>query len=211
MALAAAIASALSLVGVLPSLAGSVVRGRLHLPHTTQSNQADGTKVRETLDARDAVIYVTVAPGGDPKQLSGRAGRKDVEIEGDRFTPRVLPVVVGSMVRFRNRDHVYHTVFGVSPRGRFDLGNLAPGKGRETRLARPGVIHLFCQLHPAAAGFVVVCPNWYFARAGASGDFFLPALPRGDYVVHAWHPRLGEIRRSVAATGREPLDLDLRF
>lgn len=211
LALAFVLASGLALGGVVPCRAGTVVRGRLHLPPTTQASHADGKEVRETLDARDAVVYVTVAPGGDARKLSGRARRKDVEIKGDRFTPRVLPVVVGSTVRFSNRDRVYHTVFSVSPAGRFDLGNLAPGKRREIRLERPGVINLFCQLHPAAAGFVVVCPNWFFARARASGEYFLPPLPRGDYVVHAWHPRLGAIRRSVRATGREPVTLELRF
>jgi plastocyanin len=211
LALGAVLASMLALVGVLPGHAGTVVRGRVHLPQHAEVTKADGKIVRERLDARDAVIYVTVAQGENASKLGGRARRADVEIESDRFSPRVVPVVVGSKVRFRNRDRVYHTIFSVSPAGRFDLGNLAPGKKRETRLESPGVINLFCQLHPAAAGFVVVCPNWYFARAEASGEFRLPELPRGSYVVHVWHPRFGATQRSVAATGRDPVILDLRL
>jgi plastocyanin len=207
----AALASTPALVGVLPCHAGTVIRGRVHLPQDAEVTRADGKTVRERLDARDAVIYVTVAHGEDARKLGGRARRADIEIEADRFSPRVVPVVVGSKVRFRNRDRVYHAVFSISPAGRFDLGNLAPGKKRETRLESPGVVNLFCQLHPAAAGFVVVCPNWFFARAAASGEFRLPELPRGAYVVHAWHPRLGATQRSVAATGRDPVILDLRL
>lgn len=211
LALAAALASGLALADVWPCLAGTVVRGRVHLPPSTQARNADGKEIRETLDARDAVVYVTVAPGADERKLGGRAGRKDIEIEGDRFTPRVLPVMVNSKVRFRNRDRLYHNVFSVSPSGRFDLGNLAPGNKRETRFESPGVINLFCELHPLAAGFVVVCPNWYFTRARASGEYSLPELPRGAYVVHAWHPLLGATRRSVQVTGREAVTLDLRL
>ncbi len=211
MALAAALASGFALADVLPCLAGTVIRGRLRLPPTTQATNADGTKVREKLEHQDVVVYVTVAPGADVRKLGGRAGRKDIVLEGDRFTPRVLPVVAGSKVRFRNRDSVYHSVFSVSPAGRFELGNLAPGSKRETRFESPGVINLFCELHPAAAGFVVVCPNWYFTRARASGEYLLPALPPGVYVVHVWHPRFGATRRSVQVTGRGAVTLDLSF
>jgi plastocyanin len=209
--LAATLASGLVLADVQPCLAGTGVRGRVLLPRSTQTRNAKGAKIRETLDARDAVVYVTVAPGGNARKLSGRASRQDIHLEGDRFTPRVLPVVAGSEVRFRNEDRVYHNVFSVSPAGRFDLGNLAPGGKRETRFKSPGVINLFCELHPAAAGFVVVCPNWFFTRVGASGEYVLPPLPRGAYVVHAWHPRLGVTRRSIRVTGREAVTLDLRL
>ena len=209
LALAAALASGLALGDVRPCHAGTVVRGRVQMPSRTEARNADGARVRETLDARDAVVYVTVAPGEDARKLGGRAGRNQVDLRGDRFTPRVTPVMVNSRVRFRNRDRVYHNVFSVSPSGRFDLGNLAPGGRRETRIENPGVINLFCELHPAAAGFLVACPNWFFARARASGEYHLPALPRGRYVVHAWHPRFGETRRSVQVTGRDAVTLDL--
>lgn len=211
LALAAALASGLALADVRPCLAGSVVRGRVHLMPSAQAMTSEGATVLEALDARDVVIYVTEAPGAGVGKLGGRAGRKDIWLDEDGFAPRVLPVMANSRVRFRNRDRVYHNVFSVSPSGRFDLGNLAPGKKRETRFASPGVVNLFCELHPAAAGFVVVCPNWYFTRAQASGEYFLPALPRGSYVVHAWHPRFGETRRSVPVTGREPVTLDLSY
>ena len=163
------------------------------------------------LDPHDTVIYVTETPGENGRKLSGRASRQDVQLEGDRFTPRVLPVVVGSKVRFHNNDSVYHSVFSVSPGGWFDLGNLAPGKKQETRFKSPGVINLFCEFHPAAAGFVIVCPNWFFTRADAAGAYVLPPLPRGTYVVHAWHPRLGATRRSIRVTGHDAVALDLRL
>lgn len=205
-----ALAVMLAIAGVRPCAAGTAVRGRVHLPLRTASTTSDGTTVNETLDPRDAVIFVTGAHGEDARRLGGRARRADIEITGDTFSPRVQPVVVGSKIRFRNRDRVYHTVFSISPAGRFDLGNLAPGDKRETKLESPGVINLFCQLHPAAAGFVIVCPNWYYARASASGEFRLPDLPRGRYIVHVWHPRLGATQRTIAATG-DAVMLDLRL
>ena len=211
MIFAAALASGLVPVDVRPCLAGSVVRGRVHLPTTAQAKYANSARIRQMLDPQDAVVYVTEAPGQGARKLSGRPKRQDIQLEGDRFTPRVLAVVVGSKVRFRNEDQVYHSVFSVSPGGWFDLGNLAPGKARETHFKSSGVINLFCELHPAAAGFVVVCPNWFFTRPGATGEYVLPPLPRGAYVVHAWHPRLGATRRSIQVTGRDAVTLDLKL
>ena len=70
--------------------------------------------------------------------------------------------------------------------------------------------NLFCQLHPAAAGFVVG-PNWFYTDTNAAGEYTLPPLPRGNYVVHAWHPLLGDIQRSVEVTGRDTRRFDLNF
>jgi plastocyanin len=207
--LVTALACACVVVEALPALAGTVVRGRLRLPATVPVQSSEGAREREAPDPRDAVIYVSEEPGAGASRLGGRAQGRSVGLERDRFAPRVTPVMVGARVRFRNRDRVFHNVFSVSPAGRFELGTLGPGHTREHRFETAGVVHLFCQLHPAAAGFVVVCPNWYFTRPDASGAYVLPPLPRGGYVVHAWHPSTGAVSRAVEVTGRGVHTLNL--
>jgi hypothetical protein len=123
----------------------------------------------------------------------------------------VIAFAAGSRIRFENNDRVYHNVFSVSPARRFDLGKLAPGSRTEVQFETPGVVQLFCELHPAAAGFVIVCPNRYLTRPAGSGRFQLPALPRGDYIVTVWHPGLGTVRRGIEVTGRGDYQLDLRL
>lgn len=211
LALATAIACGVTLTHARPGLSGTVIRGRVMLPESAAARSVDGKRTREALDVRETVVYVTPAPGAGGRPLAGRARGREVEVSRDHFEPRVTHVVAGSRVRFRNRDRVYHNVFGVSAAGRADLGDLAPDARRELRFERAGVVHLFCGLHPAAAGFVVVCPNWYVDRPGADGTYRFPSLPRGRYLVHAWHPRRGAIRREAEATGRGTLVLDLRF
>ena len=207
----AAVLCAIALADVRPSQGGTVVRGRLVLPTTAVAKSTTGRPVREVIDPADAVIYVTVAPGEDPKKLNGRPRKREIQLERDRFLPRVVAVMARSKITFINSDGVYHSVFSVSPTGRFDLGNLAPGQKRENKFEAPGFVHLFCELHPAAAGFIVVRPDWYFASPGPGGEYALPGLPRGTYLVHAWHPRLGTKRRLVRVTGGGKYDLDLRL
>jgi plastocyanin len=203
--LALAVACGVGLA-VAPAGAGTVLRGKVTLPATVPARNAKGGGAP---DHGELVVYVTEKPGGTA--LAGRAKRQDVNLAGDRFEPRVLVVNVGSKVRFKNQDRVYHSLFSLTPAGRTEVGSLAPGEKREVRFDRVGVNNLFCQLHPGAAGFVVVCPNWFHTGINAAGEYTLPPLPRGSYVVHAWHPLLGDSQRSVEVTGRDTRRLDLSF
>jgi plastocyanin len=209
--LATAVAVGLGLAQATPGVAGTVLRGRVTVPVTLPAGTGALSGSRTAVNAGDVVVYITEKPGQGKPHLPGRGVRADVELKGDQFIPPVLAVTVGSKLRFRNRDHVYHSPFRVSPAGRVEMGSLAPGQRYEVRLDRPGVNNLFCQFHPASAGFVIVCPNWFYTRANATGDYALPPLPRGSYVVHAWHPRLGDIHRSVDVTGRDVVRFDLSF
>jgi plastocyanin len=209
LAIATAVACGLGLAEGVPALAGTVLRGRVQIPATVPARAGQAAGSLASVNATDAVIYVTERPGAGKRQLAGRPVRAKVDLAGEGFSPWVLAVTVRSKVRFRNRGHVYHSLFSVSPAGRSDLGSLAPGKDRETRFDQPGVYNLFCQLHPSAAGFVIVCPNWFYTRAAASGDYVLPPLPRGAYILHAWHPRLGEVQRPIEVTGRDVIRVDL--
>ena len=56
-----------------------------------------------------------------------------------------------------------------------------------------------------------MCHNRIHARTAASGDYALPPLPRGTYILHAWHPRLREIKRTIEVTGRDDVRMDLGF
>lgn len=209
--LATAVAFGLVLAQATPGVAGTMLRGRVAVPATLPVGTGALAGSRSPVSAADVVVYITEKPGTGKPHLPARGVHAVIELKGDQFIPPLLAVTVGSKLRFLNRDRVYHTPFRVSPAGRVELGSLAPGQRCEVRLDRPGVNNLFCQLHPASAGFVIVCPNWFHTRASATGDYALPPLPRGSYLVHAWHPRLGDIHRSVEVTGRDVVRFDLSF
>jgi len=138
-------------------------------------------------------------------------GPAHIITRGDTFVPRVLAVSAGAAVEFRNPDGVYHNTFSISRSKRFDLGKLAPGASRSVTFDKPGIVNLYCDLHPNATGFVLVLPTAVFAHADASGTFALPALPQGTYTVTAWHPRFGERRARVNLDGATDVSISLRF
>jgi hypothetical protein len=89
-------------------------------------------------------------------------------------------------------------VFSVSGDNRFDLDLYKKPKSREARFDKPGLVRIYCNIHPQMSAFVLVRDNPYWARPAADGSFVIEDVPAGDWVVKAWHERAGEGHRPVA-------------
>lgn len=210
---------ALALLFCLPGPARAAhVGGRVYL--NRHAAAADSAGRRATLSAlqsgiADAVISVEPVP---PKLEKKRAKAAAHVRSGPRidqhdmqFIPRVMVVATGDSVVFTNLDSLYHNVFSVSNACHFDLGRMPPGKLDGVRFQRPGVINLHCELHPEMIGYVVVLPTRVYARPDSLGSFTLPDLPRGHYVIRAWHPRGGEVAREFDVPRHGPARVALVF
>ena len=120
-----------------------------------------------------------------------------MEQENRRFSPDVLVVPVGAVVSFPNMDPIYHNIFSLSKAKEFDLGSYDKGDSRSVTFTKPGVVYVYCHLHPNMEGTIVVAPSRYFAQAEPNGRFRLPAVPPGEYTVVAWHKAAGFFRKQV--------------
>lgn len=116
---------------------------------------------------------------------------------GHHYEPHVSVLVAGSPIEVRNEDQVWHGTFSVTPGGTFDLGKRAPGSVDTVRFRQPGLFAMRCDIHPAMSGWVAVTPNHAYARVDEAGQWQLPALPPGEYELHAWHPDRGETHVGV--------------
>ncbi len=130
---------------------------------------------------------------------------------GLRFVPRVSAVAARSRIVFQNRDGVWHGVFSVTPGHRFELGKRSPGSIDTLLAGGPGITQLRCDIHPDMTGWIVVTPNHVFTRPDAAGHWELPELPAGRYVVRAWHPDRGALRREVTVLERGGPLVSLRW
>ncbi len=68
------------------------------------------------------------------------------------------------------------------------MDSIAPGTSRSVRFARPGIVRVFCNIHPAMSAVVVVLDTPYFAVTSADGSFSI-AAPQGTYEMNVYHER----------------------
>jgi len=191
----------IALIAVLVSSAGAgVLRGEL----TFAGGRARGRNYA------DAVVWIAQLPDKVETSLIQTRGRwpwskpkpivfpmpRLVET-GHHYEPRVTVLVAGTPIEVRNEDQVWHGTFSVTPGGTFDLGKRAPGSVDTVRFQQPGRFAMRCDIHPEMSGWVAVTPNHAYARVDEAGQWQLPALPPGEYELHAWHPDRGETHVAV--------------
>jgi plastocyanin len=114
-----------------------------------------------------------------------------------RFVPDFIVVPAASPVSFPNMDPIFHNIYSLSKSKTFDLGNYDKGQARTVVFPKPGVIDVYCHLHPNMAATIVVTPNRWYARPDKNGIYRIPDVPPGEYTVVAWHKTAGFFRRTV--------------
>jgi len=158
-------------------------------------------------DLGDAVLYLE-GPTGPAN--AARATTVDIAITDKVYAPHVVVVPVGSTVRFPNHDPFNHNVFSVSEGNEFDLGLYGRGETKSQTFARPGLVRVYCNIHPRMVAYVHVMANKYFAQPGGDGSFGIDNVPPGRYRLHVWHERIpAEVVKDVTAAAQASADLQI--
>jgi plastocyanin len=121
------------------------------------------------------------------------------------FTPHVLAIPVGSAVDFPNLDPIYHNAFSNFSGQPFDTSLYPPGTNRSQTFKIPGIVRVFCNIHPTMSGIIAVVPSPWYAATPASGKFTIANVPPGDYELHIFHERsLPEVLQFLEHTVNVP-------
>ncbi len=155
--------------------------------------------------APSAVVWLpgSVAPERRPKQPP-RLAQHD-----KRFEPRVLAVPAGTTVEFPNYDRIFHNVFSLSSNATFDLGLYRNGDYRPYTFKTPGLVKVYCNIHPQMAAFVMVVDGDLVALTGPDGVARLEGVPPGRHEVRVWDERGGEKSETVEVAAGAPASLDV--
>jgi hypothetical protein len=121
-------------------------------------------------------------------------------MKGKSFNPHVVVVPVGGTVQFPNEDPIFHNAFSVSGDNRFDMELYKRPKVGSFTFQHPGIVKVYCNIHPQMSAVVVVRDNPLFTKAAVDGSFTIENVPAGKYVVKAWHERGGEAGSEVTVT-----------
>lgn len=152
----------------------------------------------------DFVVYIDQLVVPSP----GLAPLKVVQHDG-AFEPHVLPIVVGTLVRWPNDDSIFHNVFSMTETQDFNLGYYKKEKVPEVRFDRLGRVDIFCAIHTNMHCIILVLPNPYFAMADRQRHFVIKNVPAGTYRLKAWHERLPVVSREIMVPAEGEVKLDL--
>jgi plastocyanin len=134
----------------------------------------------------DVIVYMLgfTEPPGDQVATIAQKGR--------RFVPDLVAVTVGQSISFPNADSFLHNVFSQTTARKFDLGSFKKGESKDKAFPNPGVIDVYCNIHPEMAATILVLPNTRHTRTGRDGSFAIDGVPAGTWTVFAYARRVAK-------------------
>jgi plastocyanin len=198
---AAVVATALGLCAAAslgaPSSAAAQPAGRV--VGTVTVTEADG----KPATAANVIVYVVgfTEPPRDKVTQIAQKGRK--------FIPDLVAITVNERVEFPNQDPFLHNVFSQSAPRKFDLGSFTRNETKEKDFPVPGVVDVYCNIHPEMAATILVVPNRRHTVVGADGKFVLEGVPPGDWQVYAYTRRAKPVSAPVTVKAGSEFAVDL--
>lgn len=169
-------------------------------------NEDFGDEVRSLEDNSNAVIFVSgFREKPDPARTTALVQRNK------SFSQRVLPIVMGEEVSFPNEDRIHHNVWSNSKARRFDLGLYKYPETRAVEFPNPGLVTVFCNIHPQMIATVLVLPNNRFDVTGEDGRYRIEGIPDGEWPVYAWVEGAQPQKRMVTFREGETTRLDFEL
>jgi plastocyanin len=158
------------------------------VPLTAAGADVSGRVVdQEGKGVAHAVVFIQDADAPNLKpQPTARASMDQVN---KAFVPGVLPVAVGTEVRFPNHDQIHHHVYSFSRTKRFELPLYKGQDAPPVLFDKAGVVKVGCNIHDWMSAVILVLPTSHFAMTNEQGEFVLEDAPAGAHTLMAWHER----------------------
>ena len=126
----------------------------------------------------------------DPLHLVERPPKTHiVEMKRKKYRPRYLHIQVHDTVVFRNADPFMHNAFSLVGLNKFDLGTYGKDTEPSHTFEHPGLVKVYCNIHPSMACFIRVSRSNYGYITDHRGLIQVDNLPAGDYELTAWDIR----------------------
>ncbi len=160
----------------------------------------------------DAIVYLEARAPSDARALAAASPKRVPLLIDQRdctFVPRVAAMAVGTELRVKSSDAVYHNVHVRRADGTTAANVSTPLAGTEVSAliaSAPGPLVLGCDAgHHWMRADILVLEHGLFDRTRAGGRFRLDGVPAGAWWLVVWHPQLGErrVQLDVAAADRQ--------
>lgn len=201
----------------LVTFEGEAPQGKkLNLPSGCQNSGGGEVYSNEVIVNKGKLqnVLVRVVKGHEGKATAGVPSEEVIlDQKGCIYTPRVAAARVGQKVTFINSDPIFHNVRSVtSVNEKFNVA--MPKKNqRETKIFTKAELFLQakCSVHPWMGAYVAVMDHSFYSVTNNLGEFSLPKLPAGKYLVEAWHETLGTRTQELIVSDSGISELKFNF
>lgn len=170
-----------------------------------------GNIVGKVTNGSKGIINAVVYIGSDGQNHSGSGKHATMNQKNLKFSPHVLPVLVGTTVDFTNNDDVMHNVFcSDACADNFNLGSWAKGEIKSYTFNNVNCFAtILCNVHPEMEAYVICVGTPYFALTGSGGSFKIKNVPAGTYTLKAWSEKynIGDVSVTVPESGDVTVDM----
>lgn len=164
-------------------------------------------------DRANVVVFVEGMNDTSRSALPAHGTRSPQSIshKGLEFQPRVLPIAKNTTVDFQNDDHIFHNAFSLSKAKPFDLGIYPKGTSKLVTFDQPGLVRVYCNIHPDMVSNILVLNNSFYAITSVDGGYKIGRIPDGEYVLRVWSEYSDELSRSISITGDRQIEENFRL
>ncbi len=165
-------------------------------------------RARGVKNPSEVVIYIEKVEGQFQPPLMPLV----IDVKMMNFVPHVLPVLVGSSVKFVNHDKMEHHAMALQKKQTiFDLP-LPTGSSSPQILKQAGPVTILDNHHPEMSAYILVLQNLFFAKPDEKGNYTIANVPPGTYTLKTWHEKLEPEGKEVKVSegSKVRVDFELR-
>ena len=150
---------------------------------------------------KNVLVFVKESPSGGSLEGDLNLVEKHAVIDqkGCVYVPHVLGVMVGQKLDILNSDGTLHNIHAL-PKVNKEFNKAMPRSKKQMTVQfdkSEAPFKVKCDVHPWMGAFIGVFDHPYFAVTGDDGSYVISGLEPGDYVIEAWHEKLGSQTANV--------------
>ncbi len=168
-----------------------------------------GGQLQKSIAPIPTVVFIDGPVAGTPP--FPKLARASIIQKGLEFSPSLLIIPRNTAVAFPNEDSEFHNVFSYSKAKRFDLGRYPKGESKSVIFDHPGIVKIYCEVHPWMRAAVLVLENPFYAIVSEEGTFAIKGIPAGHHTLVIWNIDAGskKVDVEVKTSGSPELALQL--
>jgi len=149
---------------------------------------------------KNVLVFVKESPSNSlSSDYSPPENPAVIDQNGCVYVPHVLGVMVGQDLDILNSDGTLHNIHAL-PKVNKEFNKAMPRSKKRMTVQfdkSEAPFKVKCDVHPWMGAFIGVFEHPYFAVTDDDGSYVISGLEPGDYVIEAWHERLGSQTANV--------------